>query len=77
MSLGDLCMVKYNFEKCNFEFSCLSQLMRQIDVMVNAKKVEWDNQLQTMKVQLEKRNAELALLRNTLEQRNQEVCGVN
>ncbi|KAK3715786.1 hypothetical protein QZH41_018839 [Actinostola sp. cb2023] len=48
-------------------------LMRQIDLMVSAKKAEWENHLHAVQIQLEKRNKELGFMKTHLEQKTQEV----
>nr|XP_014349642.1 PREDICTED: centrosomal protein of 63 kDa isoform X7 [Latimeria chalumnae] len=47
--------------------------MRQIDIMVAQKKVEWDAELQGMEARLDLREQELAAARATLEQKHKEV----
>ena len=47
--------------------------MRQIDIMVNTKKAEWENQLHLAQVQLDKRNKEVGFLKGQMENQNQEV----
>ncbi|XP_064418500.1 centrosomal protein of 63 kDa isoform X7 [Latimeria chalumnae] len=51
----------------------LQELMRQIDIMVAQKKVEWDAELQGMEARLDLREQELAAARATLEQKHKEV----
>ncbi|XP_070537703.1 centrosomal protein of 63 kDa-like isoform X2 [Ptychodera flava] len=50
----------------------LQELMRQIDIMVNNKKLEWDMQLQDNKTKLDIRDKEVISLRATIESKNQE-----
>ena len=47
--------------------------MRQIDIMVNTKKAEWENQLHLAQIQVDKRNKELAFLKGQMEQQSLEV----
>ncbi|XP_064418496.1 centrosomal protein of 63 kDa isoform X3 [Latimeria chalumnae] len=54
----------------------LQELMRQIDIMVAQKKVEWDAELQGMEARLDLREQELAAARATLEQKHKESCQI-
>ena len=47
--------------------------MRQIDIMVNTKKAEWENQLHLAQIQVDKRNKELAFFKGQMEQQSLEV----
>lgn len=47
--------------------------MHQIDLMVSAKKAEWENHLHAVQIQLDKRNKELGFTRAQLEQKADEV----
>jgi propanediol dehydratase large subunit len=49
------------------------QLMRQIDIMVNAKKVEWDSQLHVLQLQLDKKKKEAGILKIEVGSKMQEV----
>ena len=49
------------------------QLMRQIDIMVNAKKVEWDSQLHVLQLQLDKKKKEAGILKIEVGTKIQEV----
>ncbi|XP_067842801.1 deuterosome assembly protein 1-like [Heptranchias perlo] len=51
----------------------LQELMHQIDVMVNRKKVEWEQQSQSLETRLEMRELELTNLRTCLDQKHHEV----
>ncbi|XP_031565574.1 centrosomal protein of 63 kDa-like isoform X2 [Actinia tenebrosa] len=62
--------LKGNLTSCEHE---LKELMRQIDLMVTAKKAEWENHMHAVQIQLEKRNKEVGFVRAQLEQKNQEV----
>ena len=48
--------------------------MRQIDLMVTAKKAEWENHIHAVKIQLDKKTKELDFVKVQLEQKSQEVC---
>ena len=50
------------------------QLMRQIDLMVTAKKAEWENHLHAVQIQLDKKIKEVDFVKVQLEQKSQEVC---
>ena len=47
--------------------------MRQIDIMVNAKKVEWDSQLHVLQLQLDKKKKETGILKIEVGSKMQEV----
>ena len=47
--------------------------MRQIDIMVENKRLEWEHQLQSVQLQVERRDRDIIKLRETVELRNQEV----
>ena len=47
--------------------------MRQIDLMVTAKKAEWENHMHTTQIQLDKKNKELEFVKRQLEHSSQEV----
>jgi hypothetical protein len=47
--------------------------MRQIDIMVNAKKVEWDSQLHVLHLQLDKKKKEAGILKIEVGAKMQEV----
>ncbi|XP_029472019.1 centrosomal protein of 63 kDa isoform X3 [Rhinatrema bivittatum] len=51
----------------------LQELMRQIDIMVAHKKLEWESQMQALSSRLELREQELTSVREMLEQRDREV----
>ena len=48
--------------------------MRQIDLMVSAKKAEWENHIHAIQIKLDKRNKELEFVKSQLEEKSQEVC---
>ena len=48
--------------------------MRQIDLMVTAKKSEWENHMHAVQIQLDKKNKELQFAKDQLEHKCQEVC---
>ena len=48
--------------------------MRQIDLMVTAKKAEWENHLHAVQIQLDKKTKEVEFVKVQLEQKSQEVC---
>lgn len=54
----------------------LRELMRQIDLMVTAKKAEWENHIHAVKIQLDKKTKELDFVKVQLEQKSQEVGGL-
>lgn len=47
--------------------------MCQIDIMVNAKKVEWDSQLHVLQLQLDKKKKEAGILKIEVGAKMQEV----
>ena len=47
--------------------------MRQIDLMVTAKKAEWENHMHTCQIQLDKKTKELEFVKDQLDQKCQEV----
>ncbi|KAG2457116.1 CEP63 protein, partial [Polypterus senegalus] len=51
----------------------LQELMRQIDIMVNQKKAEWERQTQSLEVRLEAREKELISTRFSLDAKNHEA----
>ncbi|XP_078400955.1 deuterosome assembly protein 1-like [Cetorhinus maximus] len=51
----------------------LQELMHQIDVMVNRKKVEWEQHSRSLESQLEMRELELVNVRTCLDQKHREV----
>ena len=51
----------------------LTQLMKQIDVMVQAKRAEWLQERQILQAKLDVREQEHTLTKSTLEQKHQEV----
>ncbi|XP_066477977.1 deuterosome assembly protein 1 [Tiliqua scincoides] len=51
----------------------LQELMRQIDIMVNNKKLEWEKKMQALEARMTIRDQELANAQNKLDQKGQEV----
>ncbi|XP_072120462.1 deuterosome assembly protein 1-like [Mobula birostris] len=51
----------------------LQELLHQIDVMVNRKKIEWEQQSQSLETQLEMRELELVNVRTCLDSKQHEV----
>ncbi|XP_032076217.1 deuterosome assembly protein 1 isoform X3 [Thamnophis elegans] len=51
----------------------LQQLMHQIDIMVNKKKLEWEKKMQGLEARMTIRNEELASAQSKLDQKGQEV----
>ena len=47
--------------------------MRQIDLMVSAKKAEWENHMHAVQIQLDKKTKEIEFVKVQLEQKCQEV----
>eukprot|EP00794_Sanderia_malayensis_P011346 gene11346-12529_t len=58
------------FSSCESE---LSELMHQIDVMVENKRIEWQNQMQAIHLQYERKEKEAMKLRERIEMQNQEI----
>ena len=52
----------------------LTQLMQQIDVMVQAKRAEWNQERQVLQAKLDVREHESLLIKSTMDQKHQEVC---
>lgn len=48
--------------------------MRQIDLMVTAKKAEWENHMHAVQIQLDKKTKETDFVKGQLELKSQEVC---
>ena len=48
--------------------------MRQIDLMVTAKKAEWENHIHAVQIQLDKKTKEVEFVKVQLEKKSQEVC---
>ena len=51
--------------------------MKQIDIMVNAKKVEWESQLHVLQLHLDKKKKEVGILKIQVEAKIQEVRYIN
>ena len=47
--------------------------MRQIDLMVSAKKSEWENHMHAVQIQLDKKTKELEFVKSEMEHKSQEV----
>ena len=47
--------------------------MRQIDLMVSAKKSEWENHMHAVQIQLDKKAKELEFVKSEMEHKSQEV----
>lgn len=54
----------------------LQELMRQIDLMVQQKKLDWETERQRLQARLDVREQEYHIQKATLEQKHQEVSGV-
>ena len=51
--------------------------MRQIDLMVSAKKSEWENHMHAFQIQLDKKTKELEFVKNEMEHKSQEVQDIS
>ncbi|KAM6287664.1 deuterosome assembly protein 1 [Spheniscus humboldti] len=51
----------------------LQELMHQIDIMVNSKKVEWERKMKTLEAKMDIQDKELASAQSKLDQKGQEV----
>ncbi|KFQ32970.1 Coiled-coil domain-containing protein 67, partial [Mesitornis unicolor] len=51
----------------------LQKLVRQIDIMVNSKKVEWERKMKALKAKMDIQDQELASTQSKLDQKGQEV----
>ncbi|KAM4796130.1 deuterosome assembly protein 1 [Rhinophrynus dorsalis] len=67
---GFQCFLQTGNSSCETE---LEELMHQIDIMVNNKKVEWEKQVKILEQKLEAQDQELTQAKNTLEQKNCEI----
>ncbi|XP_070799774.1 deuterosome assembly protein 1 [Pituophis catenifer annectens] len=63
-------MVAFRSIPCDAE---LQQLMHQIDIMVNKKKLEWEKRMQGLEARMTIRDQELASAQSKLDQKGQEV----
>ena len=52
----------------------VQELMRQVDLMVDARKQEWANERQSLLAKLSVREQEAVIQKATLSQKNSEVC---
>ena len=52
----------------------VQELMRQVDLMVDARKQEWANERRSLLAKLDIREQETAIQKATLSQKNSEVC---
>lgn len=69
-------MIPWRLSKGSVLSSCepeLQELMRQIDAMVQAKRLEWEREKQTLQARLEVRQQEYNIQRATLQQKHTEV----
>lgn len=63
-------MVAFRSVPCDAE---LQELMHQIDIMVNKKKLEWEKKVQGLEARMTIRDQELASAQSKLDQKGQEV----
>ena len=69
--LGDSWIKKNSvLSSCESE---IQELMRQIDIMVQGRKAEWEQEKQALTARLEVREQEYLIQKATLDQKHQEV----
>ena len=70
-------MVNIRLRDSSILSSCeaeVQELMRQVDLMVDARKQEWAKERQSLLAKLDIREQEAAIQKATLSQKNSEVC---
>lgn len=77
-----ICFLLYSLFEKKVSFICiraspcegeLQELVHQIDIMVNSKKVEWERKMQALEAKMDIKDQELASAQSKLDQKGQEV----
>uniref|UniRef100_A0A663LM47 CEP63/Deup1 N-terminal domain-containing protein n=1 Tax=Athene cunicularia TaxID=194338 RepID=A0A663LM47_ATHCN len=57
----------------NPKHNTVPELVHQIDIMVNSKKIEWERKMKVLEAKMDIQNQELASAQSKLDQKGQEV----